>query len=293
MLKVELHAHTRLDPADFILHTTRQLIDRAAVLGYGALAVTLHDRYFDPAGEQAYARARGLILIAGIERTVERRHLLLLNFPAACAGVSTFGDVRELRRRYPSGLVVAPHPFYPIPTAIGRDLERHADIIDALEVNALFTTRIDFNRRAVAWARAHGKPLVGNSDLHLLRQMGTTWTLVDAPQDADAVCHAIRAGRVDVRSQPLSTVRAACLFGASAVLGAVGRIRRFANVANVENAGNAERHAAANVESLTDPASHVRVERVGSVSDPERPRSLDGGGRAQNGANTPAGSGGR
>ena len=48
MLKVELHAHTDQDPVDRIPHSTEQLIERAAALGYGALAVTLHDRYFDP-----------------------------------------------------------------------------------------------------------------------------------------------------------------------------------------------------------------------------------------------------
>ena len=48
VLKVELHAHTDDDPLDRIGHSTEQLIDRAAALGYDAIAVTLHNRYFDP-----------------------------------------------------------------------------------------------------------------------------------------------------------------------------------------------------------------------------------------------------
>ena len=87
MLKVELHAHTGLDPVDYILYSTRQLIDRAAALGYGALAITLHNRYYDPAGDQEYAGLKGIVLIPGIERTIHRRHILLLNFPAACQEV--------------------------------------------------------------------------------------------------------------------------------------------------------------------------------------------------------------
>ena len=87
MLKVELHAHTDDDPADRITHSTRQLIDRAAGLGYGALAITLHDRYFDPAPLAAHARERGIVLLPGIERTIANRHVLLINFPAACADV--------------------------------------------------------------------------------------------------------------------------------------------------------------------------------------------------------------
>jgi len=41
MLKVELHTHTADDPVDAIPHTTHQLIDHAAALGYDALMVTV------------------------------------------------------------------------------------------------------------------------------------------------------------------------------------------------------------------------------------------------------------
>lgn len=227
MLKIELHAHTALDPLDYIPHTTRQLIDRASALGYSALAITLHDRYYDPAPDAAYGRERGLVLIPGIERTIQGRHLLLLNFPAECADVGTFDELRRLKRRHPSGLVVAPHAFYPISTAMNGDIDRHADVVDALEINAMFTGWLNFNRRAIEWAQRHGKPLVGNTDLHLLGQLGTTYTLVDAPPEASAICEAIRAGRVQVRSTALPSLRAALLFGAAAVLGAVGRARRL------------------------------------------------------------------
>lgn len=225
MLKVELHAHTDHDPLDHISHSTRDLIDRAAALGYHALAVTLHDRYFDPAAEAAYARERGVVLIPGIERSIARRHVLLLNFPSASAGVRTFDDIARLKASG-NGLVIAPHPFYPIPSALRGWLHTHRDLFDAVEVNAMYTRLVNFNARAIRWARAHGKPLVGNTDLHLLGQMGTTFTLVDAPPEPDAICEAIRAGRVEVRTAPLSTVRAASIFSRMVVTGVSGRLRR-------------------------------------------------------------------
>ena len=226
MLKVELHAHTGLDPVDCILHSTRELIERAASLGYSGLAITLHDRYYDPAADRAYAQRQGVVLIAGIERTIDGRHVLLLNFPADCAAVSTFDDLRALKRRHPAGLVIVPHAFYPIASALRGDVHRYADVIDALEVNSMFTRWLDFNRQAIAWARAHGTPLVGTTDLHLLTQLGTTYTLVDAAPDPDAICAAIRAGRVQVRSTALSARRAAWLFALCMGLGAVGRLGR-------------------------------------------------------------------
>ena len=225
VIKVELHAHTALDPADCILHSTRELIDRAAALGYGGLAVTLHDRFYDPAADAPYARARGVVLMRGVERTIEGRHLLLINFPEMSARVRRFADLRALKRQHPLGLVIAPHPFYPIRSAMRRDMDRQADLIDAVEVNAMYTGWLNFNRPAVAWAGAHGKPIVGSSDLHLLQQLGTTYTLVDAAPDADAICAAIRAGRVRVRSAPIPTLRAALLFSTASALGAVGRVR--------------------------------------------------------------------
>ena len=226
MLKVELHAHTEEDPADAIPHSTARLIDHAAGLGYGALAVTLHDRYFDPAPWQSYASHQHVLLLSGIERTIQGQHVLLINFPPAVAHVTRFEELAHLKAAT-SGLVVAPHPFYPTFSALGRTLDVHADIIDAVEINAMYTRWLNFNRRAERWARAHRKPLVGNTDLHVLDQMGTTYSLVDAPPDADAICDAIRAGRVEVRSAPLSSLRAGWLFGRMLAGGMRGRALRW------------------------------------------------------------------
>jgi predicted metal-dependent phosphoesterase TrpH len=225
VIKVELHAHTAEDPCDYIPHSTRDLIDRASRLGYGAVAITLHDRHYDPAPDQAYAQSRGLLLIQGIEKTIQGRHMLLLNFPAESEAVASFEDLRQLRARHPRGLVIAPHAFYPIGSAIGDDADRHADLIDAIEVNSMFTSWLDFNGRAVRWARANGKPVVGNTDLHLLEQMGTTYTLVDAPADADAICDAIRGGRVELQSTALPSWRAASIFVRMLVAGLIGKVR--------------------------------------------------------------------
>lgn len=231
VLKVELHAHIDIDPLDAIPHSARELIDRAAALGYHALAITPHNRYFDPADDAAYARARGLLLIGGVERTIAHAHVLLVNFPAASAVVRTLDDVAALKREYPNGLVVAPHACYPTRSALGLAiLERHVDLFDAVEVNAMFTPRIDFNAAAVGWARRHGKPLVGNGDIHLLGQLGTTYSLVDAAASADAICAAIRAGRVRVEAQPLSTARAAAHFGRMSWIGLLGRAQRLAGL---------------------------------------------------------------
>jgi predicted metal-dependent phosphoesterase TrpH len=96
-----------------------------------------------------------------------------------------------------------------------------------VEVNALYTPLVDFNAAGIRWARAHGKPLVGNSDLHILEQLGRTYTLVDAEPSANAICRAIREGRVEVRSEPISLARAVWQFSRMSLIGAIGRSRRL------------------------------------------------------------------
>ena len=207
MLKVDLHAHSADDPLDAIPHTTAQLIDRAANLGYRALAITLHDRQLDLRPYQSYAGERGITLIPGIERTIRGKHVLLLNFRRGAEDVTNFDELRALKARE-RGLVIAPHPFFPSSSALGRLLDRYADLFDAVEYNAMFTRTINFNVAAERWARDRMLPIVGNGDVHRLRQLGTTYSLVDAPPDADAICEAIRAKRVGFVARPI-TFRAA------------------------------------------------------------------------------------
>ena len=212
MLKVELHSHTADDPLDRIPYTTKELIDRAAALGYDALAVTLHDRQLDVRPLESYAMERGIVLIPGIERTVEGRHLLLLNFDRVAEDVQTFEDVRQLKAEG-SGLVIAPHPFFPAGMSLLGCMNRHADLFDAVEINAMYTSSLNFNRLAERWARRHGKPLVGNGDVHRLEQFGSTYSLVDAEPNPSAICGAIAAGRVSVVTQPLSWATAVRVMG--------------------------------------------------------------------------------
>lgn len=69
-LEVELHAHTSDDPQDLIPHSALDLIDRAAALGYHALAITLHDHQLDVEPIRGHAAARGIVLIPCVERTI-------------------------------------------------------------------------------------------------------------------------------------------------------------------------------------------------------------------------------
>jgi len=155
-LKVEFHSHTSDDPEDAIPHTAVQLIDRAAALGYHALAITLHNKQIDLEPLRAHAAARGVVLIPGLERSIQRRHVLLFHFSARAESVTSVEQIATLHRDEP-GLVIAPHPFFPISNCLGHDLmDLYAEVFDAVEVNAMYAPCMNFNRRAGRWAAGQG-----------------------------------------------------------------------------------------------------------------------------------------
>ncbi len=216
VLKVDLHLHSSEDPSDNLAYDAFALVEHAIACGLDAIAITLHDRQLVDRRLGAYARERGLVLISGVERTIHGKHVLLLNFPGEAEEVRNFETLRVLRRRH-RGMVIAPHPFFPGMSPLGRLMDDHDDLIDAVEWSYFWTRGVNFNARAARWAKVRGKPIVGNSDAHDLRQLGRTFSLVDADRDADAICAAIREGRVELRTSPvppleLASVVAGMLF---------------------------------------------------------------------------------
>src|SRR2546425_433982 len=109
-LKADLHVHTR-EAEPSIAYGAHDAIDRAAREGFRVLGITNHDTVTYDDELVAYARGRGVLLIPGIEATVEGRHVLVYNADVAANKLRTFADLR--RYRTPDWLVVAPHPVFP------------------------------------------------------------------------------------------------------------------------------------------------------------------------------------
>jgi len=212
LLKVELHSHTADDPRDVVPYSASALVDRAAALGYHALAITLHDKQLDVEPFRSDASARRIVLIPGVERTIQGKHLLLINFTARAETVTTMEEIQQLKREQ-RGVVIAPHPFFPAACCLGKVMDRFPEIFDAVEFNGLYARGANFNKAAVRWAARHGKPLVGNGDIHRLSQLGTTYSLVEAEPDPESICEAIRAGRVEVHTRRLTWLRTLTLLG--------------------------------------------------------------------------------
>ncbi|MBI3454744.1 MAG: PHP domain-containing protein [Candidatus Rokubacteria bacterium] len=199
-LKADLHLHTQEGEA-FIRYDARGLIDRAAGEGFQVLSITNHDTLTFSEDLAAYARDRGILLIPGVEATVEGKHVLLYNLKVSPHRVRTFADLR--RERSSEWMVVAAHPFYPTSMCLRDRLLAEIDLFDAIEVSHFYTRGMDFNRPAIRLAHEIGLPLLGTSDSHLARQFGTTYSLIEGEPTLAAVLSAIKRGKVSVVSHPL------------------------------------------------------------------------------------------
>src|SRR5256712_12550034 len=147
-------------------------------------------------------RERGIVLIPGAEATIEGRHVLLYNFDVHVSAIQTFARLRRFKG--PDWLVVAPHPFFPAPSSLGKRLLDEIDVFDAIEGSHFYTPKVDFNRKAAALAPEGGLALLGTSARHRARQFGTTYSLVQSEPTVACVLSAIRKHQVQIVSHPLT-----------------------------------------------------------------------------------------
>ena len=219
-IKVDLHIHTLDDPKDVIDYSAHQLLERAKQLGFGVLAITLHDAVFDRAEVFADAAAMGILLIPAAEVRLQGADAILLNVTASeVAGLKNFEDLRQLRARRgmsatadPSGrgsiFTIAPHPFYVLGGSIGPRLLEEIDCFDAIELCHFHKGLLNPNRRAAKVAAQFSKPLIATSDAHQLHAFGRHYTSIPRPTalTIENVFAALRQGPLRLTSPPASMV---------------------------------------------------------------------------------------
>ena len=208
-VKLDLHIHTLDDTKDALDYSAHQLLERAKALGFGVLAITLHDSVFDRAEVFADAASMGILLISAAEMRLDGADIVLLNVtPEEAAALKDFDDVRRLRAaRGASLFTFAPHPFYVIGGSIGgKRLRENIDCFDAIEICHFHWSWFDRNRPARKVAAKFGRPLLATSDAHQLRAFGSHYTSIPRPAAVtpEAVFEALRAGRSRLTSPPCS-----------------------------------------------------------------------------------------
>jgi len=201
-LKCDFHIHTSEDPRHQLSYSAKDLIERAAQLGYDAISITNHNTVTYSSELAEFAAGKGVLLIPGVEATVMGKHVLIYGVDQMAEnwGKLTFFDLKRIKAK--GAFVIAPHPFYPNYNCLGGFLKRFPRLFDAVEYSHLYIKKVNFNLRAQRFARNNGMSLIGLSDAHSLKQLDFTFTLIDAPKDPASIFQAIRDGRTTIVTRP-------------------------------------------------------------------------------------------
>lgn len=206
MLKADLHLHSSEDKKDRVEYSAKELIDVAKEKGFGVLSFTFHEVLFYPEDIVNYAKERGILLIPGIELSIEGKHTLLYNFSQdELDEIRSFEELKKIKKAH--HLVVAPHPFFPGSTCLRELLKKHVDVFDGVEFSQFHNPKLNFNKKGVVFAKKYNLPLIATSDLHLLNNFGKQFSLVNAKKDIDSVISSIKKGKVKIVSSPLSIMK--------------------------------------------------------------------------------------
>lgn len=205
-VKAALHLHVKEDVQDgkLIDYTLKELIDRAAVLGYQVLAITGHDEVICGQDMVAYAKSKGILLLPGVERCLGRKHMLIINCSTQAEQVTDFDTLAKWRKEHPESFVLVPHPNHGMRVSLGlKDLRRYHDLFDAVEHSWFYTKRLNPNKKVERLCRELNKPFIATSDLHTINYLAGDYVILDVPElTPEAVFTAIRNGNFSNVSSP-------------------------------------------------------------------------------------------
>ncbi len=171
-ITVDLHLHTEWSHDCSI--PTDDLLEHAAAIGLGGIAVTDHNVFGGALEAVELARDRDLLVIPGEEvKTDNQGEVIGLFLEEEIPRGMTFADTITAIRDQ-GGLVYLPHPFdrlHAIPDP--ATIHRHLAEIDVLEVYNARLLRDSFNDEALRFARKYRLLQGAGSDAHVLQGVGT------------------------------------------------------------------------------------------------------------------------
>lgn len=187
-LKTNFHFHTNDDPRDPVGYSLEEGIDRAASHGFGALAVTCHQKFAWTQGAVEYAQNRDILLIPGIEIYVDEargtwgRHVLIINAKQEAEAVRTFAELAEYKSTHPESFIVAPHPYFYGNFSLHEFLEKHIHLFDAIEHSWFYSRFWNRNAKGREIAEKYDLPFIATSDTHFFDFLNTDYAVIDAEE---------------------------------------------------------------------------------------------------------------
>ena len=197
--------HTGEDPVDKLAYTIYEAVDHATKNGFGALVFTPHKKFVWKKDYADYALGKGILLIPGIEASIEKKDVVIANCDENVNNVKTFDDLKNYKKNNPHIFVLAPHPFVFSKKSLGEKLEKYIDLFDAVELSVFSNKFFNFNKKAIEMAEKYGKPLMATSDNHFIKDLGRGYILVDAKEKtAVAIFDAIKNKKFESKLTPMN-----------------------------------------------------------------------------------------
>ncbi len=203
-LKAQLHVHTRQDPMDNIRHSEREAIDFAAAHGYEVMALTCHNVVLFNSDLKKYAEEKNILLIPAIEKSIQKKHVLILNANIKAQNIQTFEDLKKYKEEHPETFIIAAHPYYRFFISLGKKLEKHIELFDGIEYSWFHTKKLNrWNKKAADIAAQHNLPLIATSDNHILKYFDYGYTLINAEKNIPAIFQALKEKKIQTHSTNL------------------------------------------------------------------------------------------
>lgn len=199
-VKASLHLHSQEDLADssMIDYSLYELIDRAHDLGFKVLGSTGHYRHISRPEHIKYASQKGILLITGVELSLDGgRHLVILNGGESAEKITSFSQINIFKKHHHEALIIAPHPNHGMKSSMNlARLKQLGKSIDAVEHSWFYLSWFNPNIKAEQVSQALGLPVIATSDAHTLDYIGTDYAVIDTEQlSVSAVFRAIRSGK--------------------------------------------------------------------------------------------------
>ncbi|MBI5732565.1 PHP domain-containing protein [Candidatus Jorgensenbacteria bacterium] len=203
-LKCNIHFHTADDPQDrFITYTFAEGIAKAKELGFEAIALTCHNKFVNLTAYRDLALEHNILLIPGIERTIEGRHVVILNPDETIKAVSNFNELTEYKNSHPDIFIFAPHPFFYGNYSLKEKLGLYINLFDAIEYSWFYSKWLNRNKDAERAAQKYKLPFIATSDTHDLWCLDKSYAIIDAEEKTiPAIFRAIRQGKFENITSP-------------------------------------------------------------------------------------------
>jgi predicted metal-dependent phosphoesterase TrpH len=206
-VKASLHIHVQGDPTENIKYSGFQLLDLAQARGFEVIAFTCHDKVVYSKDLAEYANFKGIVLIPGIEKTIQGKHVIILNATPETEQIQTFMELKKYKSENPNCFILAPHPFHIFGCSLGYQLIKYINLFDGIEFNYFYNWLLNPNIISKFIAKKYNKPLIGTSDVHMLEYFSATYSTIQIQEkNLNSILNSLKSNKVEITTKSFSVL---------------------------------------------------------------------------------------